>query len=109
MEFSVGMAYNSLQDLGQGIKNGAKQDAAKPAQTKISKDSNFIATIQEIERQRNVKGTFPTHPKMEKLRTLAIQHFAGAEIDEEEKSKPGSKPAASTTKMIVFCTFRDCV
>jgi ATP-dependent DNA helicase MPH1 len=106
MEFSVGMAYNSLLDLGQGSN---KKEPAKTTQSKISRDPNYIAIMKEIERQRNDKGAFPTHPKMEKLRMLAIQHFAGAEIDEEEKAKPGSKPAESMTKMIVFCTYRDCV
>jgi ATP-dependent DNA helicase MPH1 len=109
MEFSVGMAYNSLLDLAQGGKKGTKKEPAKPTQSKISKDPNYIAIIKEIERQRNDKGSFPTHPKMEKLRMLAIQHFAGAELDEEDKANPGSKPAVSTTKMIVFCTYRNCV
>jgi len=109
MEFSVGMAYHSLHDLGQGIKKGAKKDAPKPAQNKILKDTNYIATMREIERQKDLMGMFPVHPKMEKLRTLAIQHFAGAELDEEDKALVGTKPAVSNTKMIVFCTYRECV
>lgn len=108
MEFSVGMAYHSLQDLAEGKKKDPKKNA-KPEPNKIAKDPNFIATLNEIENQKKVKGTFPTHPKMEKLRSLAIQHFAGAEMEEEAKARPGIKPAESTTKMIVFCTYRECV
>jgi len=103
------MAYNSLLDLAQEKKKDAKGKPTGLVQSKISQDPNYIALVKEIERQRNDNGSFPVHPKIEKLRMLAIQHFAGAELEEEEKVKPGAGPAVSTTKMIVFCTYRDCV
>jgi ATP-dependent DNA helicase MPH1 len=105
------MAYNGLRDLGPGGTNGKNKKAEKETQTqsKIAQDPDYIACIQEIERQKAIKKTFPRHPKMERLRELAIQHFAGAELEEEEKAKPGTEPAMSTTKMIVFCTYRECV
>jgi ATP-dependent DNA helicase MPH1 len=105
------MAYNGLRDLGQGGTNAKNKKSEKETQTpsKIAQDPDYIACIQEIERQKAIKKTFPRHPKMERLRELAIQHFAGAELEEEAKAKPGSDPAMSTTKMIVFCTYRECV
>ncbi|KAG8759890.1 3'-5' DNA helicase [Serendipita sp. 396] len=108
-EFSVAMAYHALQDLGQGIKKTAKKENKEPTPNKIVQDSNFIAIIKEIERQRNELNHFPTHPKMEKLRALAIQHFAAAEIAEEEKARPGQSAKRPDTKMIVYCTYRECV
>ncbi|KAG8812826.1 3'-5' DNA helicase, partial [Serendipita sp. 399] len=108
-EFSVGMAYHALQDLGQGIKKNPKKQKTEQGPNKIIQDPNFIAIIQEIERQRNVLGHFPIHPKMEKLRALAIQHFASAELAEEEKARPGQSAKQSDTKMIVYCTYRECV
>ena len=110
MEHSVEMAYNALQDFAHGVKKskpGSKQQNTKPS--KVAEDPSFIACIDEIERQRDFKKAFPTHPKMEKLRALAIQHFARAEIAEENKALPGDEPAKSSTKMIVYCSFRDCV
>lgn len=105
------MAYNTLKDIGEGKKKakGKGAEKEKETQTKISQEPDFIACMKEIERQQAIKKTFPRHPKMEKLREIAIQHFAGAELEEEAKAKPGTEPAPTTTKMIVFCTFRECV
>ncbi|PVG04747.1 P-loop containing nucleoside triphosphate hydrolase protein [Serendipita vermifera] len=108
LEYSVTMGYRALKEVTEGGKQQAKKPTLSKGDSKVSKDPNYIATIQEMERQRDIlRNRFPAHPKMDKLRTIAIQHFARAELEEEGKNTSDS--GSSSTKMIVFCTFRDCI
>ncbi|CAG8645682.1 10842_t:CDS:2, partial [Acaulospora colombiana] len=108
LEYSITMGYRALKEVTEGGKQQAKKFTSSKGDSKISNDPNYIATIREMERQRDLlRNRFPAHPKMDKLRTIAIQHFARAELEEEGKST--SSLGVSSTKMIVFCTFRDCI
>jgi ERCC4-related helicase len=100
------MAYRALKEMTEGGNKQGKKSTSSKGDSKISKDPNYIATIREMEQQRDLRNNFPAHPKMEKLRTIAIQHFARAELEQESNSA-GS--GSSSTKMIIFCTFRDCI
>lgn len=104
------MAYHTLQELVQGVDKDGKTTAIKPQQSKILKDPHYISLMKEIERQRTQQGHFPMHPKMDKLRTIAVQYFARAEIDEQDRVQAGGTPNPHTsTGMIIFCSFRECV
>jgi len=110
MEMSVGMAYHTLQELVHGFDKDGKETTIKPQQSRILKDPHYISLMKEIERQRNQQGHFPMHPKMDKLRTTAVQHFARAQMDEEDRVQAGGTPNPHTsTRMIIFCSYRECV
>lgn len=110
MEMSVEMAYHSLQELVQGVDKDGKETAIKPQQSKILKDPHYMSLMKEIDRQRNQQGHFPMHPKMDKLRTIAVQHFAHAQMDGEDRVQAGGAPNLHTsTRMIIFCSYRECV
>ena len=106
---SVAMAYHTLQELVQGVDKDGKT-AIKPQQSKILNDPHYISLMKEIERQRTQQGHFPMHPKMDRLRTIAIQYFARAQVDEQDRVQDGGAPNPHTsTGMIIFCSFRECV
>ena len=110
MEMSVEMAYHTLQELAHGVDKDGKKTAVKPQQSKILKDPHYMSLMKEIERQRNHQGHFPIHPKMDMLRTIAIQHFARAQMGEEDQVQADATPNPHTsTRMIVFCSYRECV
>ena len=103
MEMSVEMAYHTLQEL-------AHETTGNRQQSGILKNPHYMSLMKEIERQRNHQGRFPVHPKMHMLRTIAIQHFARAQMDEEDRVQADGRPNPHTsTRMIVFCSYRECV
>lgn len=110
MEMSVAMAYHTLQELVQGVDKDGKTTTVKPQQSKILQDPHYINLMKEIERQCTQQGRFPMHPKMDKLRTIAVQYFARAQMDEDDRVQAGGAPISHTsTGMIIFCSFRECV
>jgi ATP-dependent DNA helicase MPH1 len=110
MEMSVEMAYHHLQELVHGVDKDGKKIEVNPQQAKILKNPHYMSLIKEVERQRNQQGHFQMHPKMTKLRTIAIQYFARAQMDEEDRVQAGGvQNPHSTTRMIVFCSYRECV
>lgn len=103
------MAYHTLQEL-QGVDKDGKTTAIKPQQSKILKDPHYINLMKEIERQCTQQGHFPMHPKMDRLRTIAVQYFARAQMDEDDQVQAGGAPNPHTsTRMIIFCSYRECV
>jgi ATP-dependent DNA helicase MPH1 len=110
MEMSVEMAYHTLQELGHVVDKDGQETKTKSQQSRILNDPQYISLMKEIERQCNQQGRFPAHPKMVKLRIIAVQHFARAEIDEEDRVRANGAPNPhSSTRMIIFCSYRECV
>jgi ATP-dependent DNA helicase MPH1 len=110
MEMSVAMAYHTLQGLVQGVDKDGKTTAIKPQQSKILKDPHYTDLMKEIERQCTQQGHFPMHPKMDKLRTIAVQYFARAQMNEDDRVQADGAPNPHTpTGMIIFCSYRECV
>jgi ATP-dependent DNA helicase MPH1 len=107
MEETLEMAYRSLQDL----HNGGKTAAGKPSKSKLNTDPNFKLMLAELDIQRN-SGDF-LHPKMDKLKTIVVQHFAKAQLDEGDAAEAAGPAAIAPrnkgTRAIVFATFRDVV
>ncbi|KAG8897682.1 3'-5' DNA helicase [Tulasnella sp. 408] len=100
MEQSVAMCYKSLtgsldaDEQGDGAK---KKSASGRKAPRLDGDPAVKKVIAEIDAQRRARmGNFPNHPKLDRLLQIALTHFE-------------STPDADTTRVMVFCTFRDCV
>ena len=91
------MCYNYLKSHFDDEKNPGK----KP--TKMQQNAKFQAVIQEFELQR-ARG-FVTHPKMEKLLDLIVQHFGARISDENGQEVSGS----DASRVMIFSTFRESV
>lgn len=102
------MCCGTLNSLLSGVDNEAVNKQVSKSQQDLQKDRNFQALIKEIEDQKN-RG-FSLHPKMEKLRTLLIQHFANRMIDQEDVEDNDRGPSgAEDSRVMVFASYRDCV
>ncbi|KDQ19852.1 hypothetical protein BOTBODRAFT_152396, partial [Botryobasidium botryosum FD-172 SS1] len=111
-EESISLCYKTLQELLEGTPGSAARPPGKAAQSKLRNDVNFKKCIAELEKQiaeaQNGSGVV-LHPKMEKLRSLAIEHFAQAEMNDAEEVAAGKEPQKGGSGMIIFAEFRDCV
>lgn len=83
--------------MTDGEENAGSKKKGNPNK-KYQDNKDFRAFMQEFELQR-ARG-FTAHPKIEKLKTILIQHFASAIHDEGEDDD---------TKVMVFSTYRDVV
>lgn len=102
----MGMCYNYLQEISRepdgDSATGPGKVSAASKQKKLRSDPLFQAVIRELEIQRG-RG-FMVHPKMDLLKTLVVQHFAGKLGDEGDEEKE-----AEETRVMVFVTFREAV
>jgi ATP-dependent DNA helicase MPH1 len=71
----------------------------------LNKDPAFQALIEELKLQKN-RG-FAIHPKLEKLKTLVVQHF-GRRLRDDDGSNADER-SDEDTRTIVFVTFREAV
>lgn len=101
MEQSPAMCYKSLNgtidptEEDDAPKKKTAQKGRKPPKT--DSDPAVKKVIAEIDTQRKARnGHFPNHPKLERLLDITLRHF-------------NSTPDADSTRVMVFCTFRDCV
>lgn len=95
------MSYKSLTgtidptEEDDAPKKKTAQKGRKPPKT--DSDPAVKKVIAEIDAQRKSRnGHFPNHPKLERLLDITLRHF-------------NSTPDADSTRVMVFCTFRDCV
>lgn len=89
---SIGACYESLKEASRN-KEDDDGDGKKDKKSKsLRDDPHFKALMLELETQRN-RG-FGTHPKVEKLKQLLIQHFG---------SMDGS---VDDTRVMVFSSYR---
>lgn len=84
-------------DEREGMKPSEK--AAETRKKKIHANPLFLSIMAEI-RAQNAQG-FSIHPKMEKMKTLIVQHF-GARMSEEGDPEEGH----GATKAMIFVTHR---
>ncbi|CAL1696540.1 unnamed protein product [Somion occarium] len=111
MEASSGMCYTSLKDLaerGEGKNDGDGKKAG--GGSKLTKDPKFQEVLKELENQ--YKRGFSVHPKMEKLKMLLVQHFTTRMCEKDEAEERGDTEAAkeaSSSRVMVFASFRECV
>ncbi|KAJ7900095.1 P-loop containing nucleoside triphosphate hydrolase protein [Mycena olivaceomarginata] len=102
IEGTVGMCNTYMRELQVDKKTDGDEGGKKKTSSKAKKyreDPQFQAVIKELEVQR-LRG-FPMHPKMDKLNTLVVQHFAQQLGDDGREGEE--------TRVMVFVTFREAV
>ncbi|KAG5648181.1 hypothetical protein DXG03_006136 [Asterophora parasitica] len=102
IEGTLGMCHTYMHDLGRaGEEEEAATGAAKTAASRkksMRDDPMFQAVLRELDTQR-AQG-FSIHPKMDRLKTLVIEHFG-------QQMGDGTTP--DETRVMVFVTFREAV
>ncbi|KZT41347.1 P-loop containing nucleoside triphosphate hydrolase protein [Sistotremastrum suecicum HHB10207 ss-3] len=108
IEGSIHMCYTTLIEACEGVSSDGKKASNKRTQDSLRKNPKFTELITEIERQRNAGPVI--HPKMDKVKSLLIEHFAQAAMDDEEAASSG-RPSQSSenARIMVFASYRDCV
>jgi len=91
------MCFRSLTEEAEG--DGSEKRSG------FNKDPAFQALIDELRLQKS-RG-FAIHPKLEKLKTLVVQHF-GQRLRDDGGSNADERPD-DDTRAIVFVTFREAV
>jgi ATP-dependent DNA helicase MPH1 len=91
------MCFRSLTEEAEG--GGSDKPSG------LNKDSAFQALMDELRLQKS-RG-FAVHPKLEKLKTLVVDHF-GQRLHDDDGSNAGDRSDGGTRAM-VFVTFRDAV
>ena len=87
-----------------------KQTGSKSKANQFQKDPKLQAVIQELEAQRNRPGGFSVHPKMDKMKTLLIEHFAQKHFDDEDAQANGSgETLTSDSRVMLFVSYRQCI
>ena len=94
------MCYDVLKAMGDNPKNSQKKASA------ITKDQKYKDLITGLEIQKEKEHRFPPHPKMEKLKSLVLEHFGRTGALDRDG---GSTEQNSNTRVMVFVSFRDCV
>lgn len=97
------MCYDTLKAMGES--SGGKANSEKKAPP-ITKEQKYKDLIRGLEMQKEKESRFPPHPKMEKLKSLVLEHLVtrGAEGEGGGPSEPNPN-----TRVMVFVSFRDCV
>lgn len=93
------MCYDILKGMSE--KPDGKADAQKKPPA-ITKDEKYKELIMGLEG----RGKFPPHPKMEKLKSLVLEHLLTKGATDEDR---GSTEPNPNTRVMVFVTYRDCV
>jgi ATP-dependent DNA helicase MPH1 len=97
---SIGACYESLKEASRNKEDDDGESGKKKdnKSKNLRDDPHFKLLMLELENQRN-RG-FGTHPKVEKLKELLIQHF-GSKINDE--TGDGS---VDDTRVMVFSSYR---
>ncbi|KAF9459485.1 hypothetical protein BDZ94DRAFT_1300548 [Collybia nuda] len=102
VEGTLAMCYDYMHEISQehfGEETTGKAATAASRSKKLRNDPLFQAVMCELEIQHSQR--FSTHPKMDRLKALIVQHFA------ENIGNEGTE--AEETKVMVFVTFRQVV
>lgn len=96
------MCYDALKAMGENASGKGNIQKKPPA---IAKNQKYLDLITELEVQKMNRRRFPPHPKMEKLKSLVLEHLVVRGVD------GGGGPAEPNpdTRVMVFVSFRDCV
>ena len=96
------MCYDVLKAMGENPSGKPNPQKKPPA---ITKDKKYKDLIRGLEIQKEAQNRFPPHPKMEKLKSLVLEHLLrkGATDD------AGPAELNPNTRVMVFVSFRDCV
>lgn len=92
---TIGACYESLREASRNKEEDGKKDKKSKD---LREDPHFKTLMLELETQRS-RG-FCTHPKLEKLKELLIQHFGSKLGDETEDG------SVDDTRVMVFSSYR---
>lgn len=97
---SIGACYESLKEASRNKEDDDGESGKKKdnKSKNLREDPLFKILMLELETQRN-RG-FATHPKVEKLKELLIQHFGSKMADETEDG------TVDDTRVMVFSSYR---
>ncbi len=103
-ECSMSQCYSCINDIMTAPPKGKQKENPNKSDPKMQ------AILQELEAQRTADGGFPIHPKMEKVKTLLIEHFAQKHFDKEDADANGQGADISgDSRVMLFSTYRQCV
>ena len=88
----------SGQDEGTDKRN--KGNAWRAA---LLKNTHFQNMLRDLEEKK--RSGLPLHPKMEKLKTLLINHFVQNATGDDD----GGHPEGNDSRVMVFASYRECV
>jgi ATP-dependent DNA helicase MPH1 len=96
------MCYDVLKAMGENSGGKPNSEKKPPA---ITKDQKYKDLMKMLEIQEGEIPRFPPHPKMEKLKSLVLEHLLtkGA-VEDGGVAEPNPN-----TRVMVFVSFRDCV
>jgi len=94
------MCYDTLKAM-----NDTSGEKVKKA-PQITKDQKYKDLITGLEIQKERLSRFPPHPKMEKLKSLVLEHLLTRGLTGEDE---GASQPNLGTRVMVFVSFRDCV
>lgn len=95
---SIGACYESLKEASRNKKEDDSEGKQDKKSKSLQDDPHFKTLMLELETQRN-RG-FGTHPKVEKLKEILIQHFGSKIGDETEDGN------VDDTRVMVFSSYR---
>jgi ERCC4-related helicase len=99
--------HHMLKELVSGMNEvTGKQTSSKAQASRFSKDPKLQAVLAEMEKMVARPGGFSVHPKMDKLKTLLIEHFAQKGFDNEANT---GETLDSDSRVMVFTSFRHTV
>ena len=93
------MCYDILKAMGETSDGKSNVQKKPPA---ITKDEKYKELIMGLEG----RGPFPPHPKMEKLKSLVLEHLLTKDATGEDRGPAEPNP---NTRVMVFVTYRECV
>jgi ATP-dependent DNA helicase MPH1 len=93
------MCFDTLRAMGENSDGKTNAQKKPPAITKDQKYKELIMGLEGL-------GQFPPHPKMEKLKSLVLEHLLTKDATGEDR---GSTEPNPNTRVMVFVTYRDCV
>ncbi|KAI5898666.1 P-loop containing nucleoside triphosphate hydrolase protein, partial [Schizophyllum commune H4-8] len=112
LEGTIGMCYNSVKEIEQDV-----DDPKKKGGKKLASNPLFKEVAKALEQQRRPQpdpehpGGFSMHPKMEKVKSIIIDHFAQemAENEGRDVENEAHNAAKIESRVMVFVTFREAV
>ena len=93
------MCHDILKAMGENPVGKTNPQKKPPA---ITKEPKYKELMMGLEGQ----GKFPPHPKMEKLKSLVLEHLLTKGATGEDPEPAESNP---NTRVMVFVTYRECV
>ncbi|XP_030640988.1 Fanconi anemia group M protein [Chanos chanos] len=113
--------YELLQQMGlrslflftQNIMNGSKESSR--ARNELQRNANFMDLYREMEaifstsQQGPERGFFYSHPKLQKLEEVVLQHFQTCSQSSDASSGSLSPPQGVATRVMIFSSFRESV